>query len=66
MQPKCTSATQVTYPSPEVFVGQKAPTFSAGAVVDGEITSISLDDYKGKWVVLFFYPKVGAGTFPTR
>ena len=31
MQPKSNFSTQVTYPPPEVFVGQKAPAFSAGA-----------------------------------
>jgi peroxiredoxin Q/BCP len=35
-------------------VGSPAPTFSLPA--DGGET-ISLKDYKGKWVVLFFYPK---------
>ena len=38
------------------LVGQKAPSFKAPAVVKGEFKEISLDDYKGKWVVLFFYP----------
>jgi alkyl hydroperoxide reductase subunit AhpC len=38
------------------LVGQKAPTFKAQAVVKGEIKQVSLEDYKGKWVVLFFYP----------
>ncbi|KAI8613558.1 thioredoxin peroxidase [Chytriomyces sp. MP71] len=33
-----------------------APSFSGPAVVDNEFKNISLDDYKGKWVVLFFYP----------
>lgn len=28
-----------------------------GAVVDGEIKHVSLEDYKGKWTVVFFYPK---------
>ena len=27
-------------------------------MIDGEITTINMEDYKGKWVVLFFYPKV--------
>jgi hypothetical protein len=27
------------------------------AVVDGEIKQVSLADYKGKYVILFFYPK---------
>jgi peroxiredoxin Q/BCP len=35
-------------------VGQPAPDFSL-ASVDGR--SVSLKDYKGKWVVLYFYPK---------
>eukprot|EP00998_Keelungia_sp_KM082_P008862 NODE_5040_length_730_cov_26.157546_g5017_i0.p2 GENE.NODE_5040_length_730_cov_26.157546_g5017_i0~~NODE_5040_length_730_cov_26.157546_g5017_i0.p2 ORF type:complete len:196 (+),score=67.89 NODE_5040_length_730_cov_26.157546_g5017_i0:58-645(+) len=38
------------------FVQGKAPTFKAKAVVNGDIKEISLDDYKGKYVVLFFYP----------
>ena len=28
------------------------------AIVDGEMESISLRDYRGKYVILFFYPKV--------
>ncbi len=32
-------------------------THTHTAVVDGEFKDISLDDYKGKFVVLFFYPK---------
>ncbi len=39
------------------IVGKKAPDFKTQAVVgDGEVKEISLGDYKGKWVVLFFYP----------
>merc|ERR1712240_543872 len=33
-----------------------APKFKGTAVVNGEFKEISLDDYKGKYVVLFFYP----------
>ncbi len=33
-----------------------APQFKATAVVDGQFKEISLADYKGKNVVLFFYP----------
>ncbi|MBW3581970.1 MAG: peroxiredoxin [Euryarchaeota archaeon] len=39
-----------------VQVGQKAPDFEATAVVDQEFKKIKLSDYKGKNVVLFFYP----------
>ena len=35
---------------------QAAPKFTGTAVVKGEFKQISLDDYKGKYVVLFFYP----------
>jgi len=35
---------------------QPAPFFKCQAVVDGQFKEISLDDYKGKYVVLFFYP----------
>ena len=38
------------------FVSQKAPDFSGEAYVNGEFKKISLSDYKGKKVVLFFYP----------
>lgn len=33
-----------------------APPFSGTAVVNGEFKQISLTDYKGKYLVLFFYP----------
>jgi len=33
-----------------------APHFEGTAVVNGEFKKISLCDYKGKYVVLFFYP----------
>jgi alkyl hydroperoxide reductase subunit AhpC len=39
-----------------IQVQQDAPNFSGDAVIDGEFKNISLSDYKGKWVVLFFYP----------
>jgi len=41
-----------------VLVGKKAPDFTAAAVVNGTemVENFSLSDYKGKDVVLFFYP----------
>ena len=39
------------------LVTRKAPDFSVEAVVgDGDFKKVSLSDYKGKYVVLFFYP----------
>ncbi len=37
-------------------VGSPAPNFTLDAVVSLEFKKISLADYRGKWVVLFFYP----------
>lgn len=39
-----------------VKINEKAPDFKEDAFVDNKIKKISLSDYKGKWVVLFFYP----------
>ncbi len=40
-----------------VLVTKPAPEFTAQAVMaDGQIQEISLSDYKGKYVLLFFYP----------
>lgn len=38
------------------LVQKKAPDFTADAVVGGDFKTVKLSDYKGKWVVLFFYP----------
>ncbi|XP_078137974.1 peroxiredoxin-2 isoform X2 [Centroberyx gerrardi] len=37
-------------------IGFPAPAFKATAVVDGQFKDIQLSDYKGKYVVFFFYP----------
>ena len=39
-----------------VFVTKEAPNFTSDAVVNGEFKKIRLSDYRGKNVVLFFYP----------
>ncbi len=39
-----------------VLVNKQAPEFTATAVVNGDFKEVSLSDYKGKYVVLFFYP----------
>jgi thioredoxin-dependent peroxiredoxin len=35
-------------------VGDRAPEFSA---TDDAGATVTLDDFKGRWVALFFYPK---------
>lgn len=37
-------------------VQEPAPDFCATAVVDSNFKEIRLSDYKGKYLVLFFYP----------
>jgi len=37
-------------------VGSPAPDFKAEALVGKDFKEISLSQYRGKWVVLFFYP----------
>ena len=39
-----------------LHIGLPAPNFSGMAYDNGEFRKISLSDYKGKYVVLFFYP----------
>ena len=42
--------------SGRVMVGQEAPDFETNAFVKGGFKKIKLSDYRGKWVVLCFYP----------
>ncbi|ERN42875.1 peroxiredoxin [Rubidibacter lacunae KORDI 51-2] len=37
-------------------VGQTAPDFTATAVVDQEFKTLKMSDFRGQYVVLFFYP----------
>ncbi len=39
-----------------VQVGKEAPDFVANAYYKGETKEVRLSDYRGKWVVLCFYP----------
>ncbi len=39
-----------------IRVGQPAPDFTATAVFDQEFKTIKLSDYRGQYIVLFFYP----------
>lgn len=50
-----------------VGIQRKAPDFTAEAVMpDGSIREISLRDYQGKYVVLFFYPLDWTFVCPTE
>lgn len=49
-----------------VKINEKAPDFTEDAFVNNDIKKISLSDYKGKWVVLFFYPADFTFVCPTE
>lgn len=54
-------------PLPEVAkVGEPAPSFTLDAVIEKEFKKVSLSDYQGKWVVLFFYPADFTFVCPTE
>ncbi|KAK0166582.1 hypothetical protein PV327_004075 [Microctonus hyperodae] len=40
----------------KAVIGKRAPFWEATAVVNGEFKQIKLTDYKGKYLVFFFYP----------
>ena len=43
-------------PMSELKLTKAAPDFKGTAVVNGEFKDISLADYRGKYLVFFFYP----------
>lgn len=51
-----------------VLVGKEAPEFSASAVINGGeiVENFTLEQFRGKYVVLFFYPKDFTFVCPTE
>jgi len=49
-----------------VKINEVAPDFSANAFHDGKIKKVSLSEFRGKWVVLFFYPADFTFVCPTE
>ena len=47
-------------------INKPAPLFIADAFKEGNIEKVSLSDYKGKWVVLVFYPADFTFVCPTE
>ena len=39
-----------------IRVGHPVPDFEAQAFTEGGFKTVRLSDYKGRWVVLMFYP----------
>lgn len=49
-----------------VYINQEAPKFVTDAFHEEQIKKINLEEYKGKWVVLFFYPADFTFVCPTE
>lgn len=49
-----------------VKINDKAPSFTEDAFENDDIKKVSLEDYKGKWVVMFFYPADFTFVCPTE
>lgn len=43
-------------PMVQARVGKPAPDFELSAFVGGGFKNVKLSDYKGKWIVICFYP----------
>lgn len=56
MQPNCCKLEKKCCKPEQAKVGYQAPDFNAEALLKGEFIHVSKEDYKGKWLVLFFYP----------
>ena len=49
-----------------IKINDKAPEFHEEAYIDDDFRKISLTEYKGRWVVLFFYPADFTFVCPTE
>ncbi len=56
----------MAYTARMVQIGQEIPDLEMEAFHNEEIKSIKLSDYRGKWVVLIFYPADFTFTCPTE
>lgn len=48
------------------LVNKQAPLFEESAVLKSQFIQVKLEDYRGKWVVLFFYPMDFTFVCPTE
>jgi len=49
-----------------IKINEKVPEFDQNAFINNDIKKISLSNYKGKWVILFFYPADFTFVCPTE
>ena len=64
--PCCAAESVAVVRSGSAKVGEPAPSFTVEAVAGAAIKSVSLEDYRGKWLVLFFYPADFSFICPTE
>jgi alkyl hydroperoxide reductase subunit AhpC len=48
------------------MIDKPAPDFEADAYIDGRIGKVTLAEYRGRWVVLVFYPEDFSSVCPTE
>ena len=51
---------------PDTIIGREVPLYRLAAYYRGEIKDIDLNDYRGKWMILFFYPADYTFVCPTE
>jgi len=56
MAPEATDRQGREMKSHMIKVGKPAPEFTAPAFYQGKFANVSLSEYKGRWVLLCFYP----------
>jgi len=61
---KCSSFDHGVFHTAEI--GEEIPDFEVEAFYENDIKKIKLSDYKGKWLVLFFYPADFTFVCPTE
>ncbi len=49
-----------------VRVGERAPSFNLAGVLNQDVRDYALKEFRGRWVVLFFYPKDFTFVCPTE
>ncbi len=49
-----------------IKINEKVPNLEFEAYVDGDIKEMEIDDFKGKWLVMFFYPADFTFVCPTE
>ncbi|GAU93434.1 hypothetical protein RvY_05375-2 [Ramazzottius varieornatus] len=56
----------MAFSEPRLMLGELAPDFTATALVDFQFEDLTLSTYRGKYVVLFFYPADFTFVCPTE